>query len=87
MVMRQKVDLHIEELVLHGFSAGDRYRTGKAVERELTRLITEQGVPSSLVREGGVARINGGTFEVSPGSRAEIIGGQVAQSVYDGFGK
>ncbi len=54
--MTQKVDLHIEELVLHGFSPGDRFRIGEAVELELTRLITEQGIPSSLSRDGEVAR-------------------------------
>lgn len=85
--MEQKVDLHIEELVLHGFSPGDRYRIGQAVELELTRLITEQGIPSSLSRDGDLARINGGTINVSPNSRAEVIGGRVAQSVYGGFGK
>ena len=85
--MKQKIDLHIEQLVLHGFSPGDRYRIGEAVELELARLITEQGVPSSLRRDGELARMDGGTFNVSPNSRAEVIGGQVAQSVYGGFGK
>ncbi len=85
--MKHKVDLHIEELVLDGFSPGDRYRIGEVVELELTRLITEQGIPSSLSRDGELARMNGGTFNVSPNSRAEVIGGQVAQSVYQGFRK
>lgn len=85
--MKQKVDLHIEKLVLHGFAPGDRHRIGQAVELELTRLITEQGIPSSLRRDGELARVNGGTINVSPNSRAEVIGGQVAQSVYEGFGK
>jgi hypothetical protein len=87
MVMRQKVDLHIEELVLHGFSPGDHHRIGKAVELELTRLFTEQGVPSSLSRNGELTRMDGGTFSMSLDSRAEVIGGQVARSVYEGFGK
>ena len=85
--MKQKVNLHIEKLVLHGFSPGDRYRIGEAVELELTRLITEQGIPSSLSQAGELARMNGGTFKVSPNSRAEVIGAQVAQSVYKGFKK
>jgi len=85
--MKQKVDLHIEELVLRGFSPSDHHRIGKAVELELTRLIAEQGVPSSLSRGGEMTRMDGGTFNVSPNSRAEVVGGMVARSVYEGFGK
>ena len=79
--MTQKVDLHIEELVLHGFSPGDRFRIGEAVELELTRLITEQGIPSSLSRDGEVARTNGGTINVSSNSKADVIGSQVAHYI------
>ena len=37
------IELHIEELVLHGFSPRDRDAIGEAVQRELTRLFVEQG--------------------------------------------
>ncbi len=30
------IELHIEELVLHGFSPNDRHAIGEAVQRELT---------------------------------------------------
>lgn len=76
------VELHLEELVLHGFSPGDRYRIGEAVERELTRLFIEQGVPPSLAQGGEVGRLDGGMFKVAPGSKAEAIGAQIAQAVY-----
>lgn len=76
------VELHLEELVLHGFSPGDRYRIGEAVERELTRLFIEQGVPPSLAQGGEVAHLDGGMFKVAPGSKAEAIGAQIAQAVY-----
>lgn len=85
--MGARVNLDIEELVLHGFSPGDRHRIGQAVEFELARLITERGVPASLSREGELARMDGGTFDMSPNSRPEVVGGQVARSVYGGFGK
>jgi len=85
MVMGQNIEINIDELVLHGFSPGDRYRIGEAVELELTRLISEQGIPSSLSRGGEQTRMNGGTFNMSPNSRAELVGTQVAQSVYKGF--
>ena len=81
------VDLHIEELVLHGFAPGDRYRIRAAVEAGLARLFTEQGVPPALARRGGVAYLDGGGFTATPGSGAEEIGGQVARAVYGGLAK
>ena len=81
----KNVELNIEELVLHGFSPGDRHHIGEAVERELTRLLADRGVPQSLAQGGEVASVDGGAFEVAPGSRAQVVGAQVAQAVYGGF--
>ena len=41
-------ELNIEELVMHGFTPGDRHRIGEAVEQELTQLLADRGVPQSL---------------------------------------
>ena len=81
------IELHIEELILHGFDSGDRYRIGAAVEAELARLFAEQGVPPSLIHGGEVAHLDGGAFEVAPGSGAEAIGDQVAQALYGGLNR
>ena len=81
----KNIELNIEELVLHGFAPGDRYSIGEAVERELTRLLTDRGVPQSLERGGEIANMDGGAFEVATGSRSEAIGAQVARSVYGGL--
>ncbi len=85
MDMRPRIELHIEELVLEGFPPGDRHRIGVAVEAELTRLLEERGVPETLNSSGLIEGINGGSFEVAPGSRAERIGSQVARAVYGGM--
>ena len=79
------LELHVEELVLHGFAASDRYRIGEAVERELGRLFTERGTPPSLRQGSEIERLDGGAFEVKPGSGAEAIGIQVAQAAYGGL--
>ena len=85
--MKRNIELHIEKLVLSGFAPGDRYRIGAAVERELTRLFTERGLPPALARGSAAARIEGGAFDVVSGSRPDQIGVQVAQAVYRGFGQ
>jgi hypothetical protein len=81
------IELHIEELVLHGFSHNDRYAIGEAVQRELMRLFAEQGVHGSLSRGFRAERVDGGTFNVKPSVRAEGIGTQIGQAVYGGLGK
>lgn len=81
------IELHIEELILHGFPHSDRYQIAEAVERELTRLFAEQGIPASLSHGGEVAFLKGGSFNVALGSKVEAIGTQVAQSVYGGMNK
>ena len=83
----KNIELNIEELVLHGFSPGDRHRIGEAVEQELTRLLADRGVPQSLAQGGEVASVDGGAFEVAPGARAQVVGAQVAKAVYGGLGR
>jgi hypothetical protein len=84
---RANVELHIEELVLHGFAPGDRYRIGDAIQVELARLIAEQGIPPSFVNGGEIDRIDAGGFEMASGSRGETVGGQIARSVHGGLAR
>lgn len=79
---RQNIELHIEELVLHGFSPGDRHRIAGAVERELAMLIKEKGALQDLVNNGGIERLNGGSFQVGQNSKPEDTGAQIARVMY-----
>jgi hypothetical protein len=83
----KNIELNIEELVLYGFSPGDRHRIGEAVEQELTRLLADRGVPESLERGREIANMDGGAFEIAQGSRADVVGAQVAKAVYEGLRK
>lgn len=79
------VELHIEELVLHGFAPGDRHRIADAVERELARLFAERGVPAGLGDGFESPRLDAGSFDFAPGARAETVGEEVARAIYGGF--
>ena len=81
------VELHIEELVLHGFSPGDRYRIAEAVERELARWLAEQGVPHLLSNNVDLVEIDAGAFDVKPNAKSEMVGAQVAQAIYGGISR
>lgn len=81
------IDLHIDELVLHGFARSDRDRIGAAIQQELTRLFTEQGIPPTLAQGQPIEQLNGGTFKVTTGIKPEVAGIQIAQSIYGGLGE
>jgi hypothetical protein len=85
-MMRPNIELEIEELVLHGFGAIDRETLGLVVQQELVRLLADGGVPGGLGQGGEVSRLDGGTFNVAVGAKAEVVGTQIAQSIYGGLG-
>jgi hypothetical protein len=79
---RHTVEVHIEELFLHGSATGDRYEIAEAVERELSRLMSE-GEPMELRKNPvSLKRIDAGAFHVQAGSKARITGIRIAQAVY-----
>jgi hypothetical protein len=85
----ESVELHIEELVLHGFGAGDRHAIAQAVEQELSRLLVAQfaaqGVPRSFAESSETPRLDAGAFNVASGTKSEVIGSQIAQIVHQGL--
>jgi hypothetical protein len=80
--VQPNINLHIEELVLRGFGESERYRLAGALERELTQLFSKQRLPALLARTADIRRLDGGAFEMSAGNRPELIGAQLAQTVY-----
>jgi len=87
----ESVELHIDELVLHGFAAGDRYGIAEAVELELSRLLVAQfavqGVPRSFAKSSEQPRLDAGAFNVAPQSSADAVGSQIAHAVHGGLTK
>ncbi|HEX7288139.1 MAG TPA: hypothetical protein VF532_18275 [Candidatus Angelobacter sp.] len=78
------VELHIEELLLHGFNPNDRHAISDAVEHELTRLLVNGGI-SGIGAGTMVERLDGGRFKVAPGMKAGAVGKQLAQTLYRGM--
>lgn len=81
--IQSPIEVHIEELVLHGFASGDRYAVADAVQQELARLLTAQGMSSELSGEHNT--IDAGAFEVRLGETGSVVGAEVAQAVYQGL--
>lgn len=81
------LELHIAELVLHGFAAHDRSSIGAVLQEELVRLFDQQGIPENLNEGNQIIELDGGSFEVMQGMRAEAIGVHVAQAIYRGLNR
>ena len=82
---RPDIQLHIEELVLNGLPDVDGQAIREGIQRELARLLAEQGVPPALGGSGGALRVDGGAFDVAADADAGTIAVQVAQAVYGGL--
>jgi hypothetical protein len=78
------INLNIDELVLHGFPPGDHARIGQAIERELSRLIAERGVPQSLMEQNGSASLNVGPLHFAQGATPQTIGSGIAKAIMGG---
>jgi hypothetical protein len=76
------VKVHIDELVLHGFSPADRHRIANAVELELTRLMGDGSPPRWGQNPLAVDRMKAGTFRVQAGAKPQAAGTEIARAVY-----
>ena len=74
----KRVELHIDELVLHGFPVGERYRIAESLAAELGRLLSERGAPAGAVSREEVRTER---IEVRTGE----IGERIAQAIYGGL--
>ena len=75
------LELNIEELRLHGFKRSDREKIAAAVQTELERLFSEEGLPSGL-KDGREVRLQGGSFSVPTGLNPEKAGEHLARQMY-----
>ena len=80
-----EIKININKLVLHGFKHSDHYLIAAALQSELVRLISRQGLPDAFNQNVEIAQINGGSFDIKPGSKAGTIGSHIGQSIYGGL--
>ncbi len=81
--MRPRVEIVIDELVLHGFSPSERYAVGDSLSRELERLVMEQGFqPHESV---DIPMLKAASVKLPPSSKPDFVGSRVAEAVYGGL--
>jgi hypothetical protein len=75
------IDLRIEELILEGFPAAYRGRIAEVIQRELTQIFTDRGIPPGWSQNKDLGKLDGGSFNFSPGASVEAVGTQVAGTI------
>lgn len=78
--MKPDIELNISELVFHGYSALDARRIRDSFERELTRLLTREGIkhlPNVLYLDA--VTLNPATVT---GSGLDATGASIANAVF-----
>ena len=83
--LEYSVDLHIEELMLHGFAPGDRRQIGDSFEAEMNRLLTDTDISPSFLKSGEIALSNELEFDLASNASPESIGRQIARVIFRSF--
>ena len=80
------INLHIENLLIDGLDIphGQRLALIKALESELSRLLTENGLGETWHAGGSVPALKAANIQVNPGSPTQL-GASIARSVYTGL--
>ena len=81
----REIEVHIEELILHGFEPANRWRIADAVLQELGGLLAGRGVPSLWL--SGPERIDAGTISSASLSSPGQVGAGIAYAAYQGGAK
>ncbi len=84
-----RVSVHIERLILEGLpvTALQRLLVQRAVQRELTRLLSLGGVSHEL--RGGIAvpYVRGDAVQISKQTAPAELGRGIARAIYGGIGR
>jgi len=81
----KSIELHIEELIVDGFTPDNRERFVVAVETELVRMLNEKGIEHSLTENMEIERITGSAFRLKPDEPSETAGRHLAKAIYKGM--
>jgi hypothetical protein len=78
-----EIVLQIDQVVIEGYPASQRWQIGSALESELGRLLTERGLPPALLGGGAIPVVETDAFRPRPTDRAAAVGVRLAHAIYD----
>ncbi len=83
------IQLHIERLILEDLpiSRAQGPQVQAAVEAELARLLTQNGIAPTLASGGALRSVSAEAIEIAPKSEAATLGYQIAGAVHGGLNR
>lgn len=84
-----KIVVHIDRLTLEGLplASAQSPRLRRAIERELSRLLSRGGIATTLSRGGALPRIDAPSICFGARERPDALGRSIAGAVYGGIGR
>lgn len=82
--MRPRVEILIDELILHGFSPAERYAIGDLLSQELERLILDQGYQARENVE--IPVLKAAPVKLQSNAKSDQVGSQLAKAVHTSLG-
>jgi hypothetical protein len=79
----RSIEVHIGQLVLHGFAPSDRRPIAESIERELRSLLSQEEFSNSNSLE--IDHVNSGSFQLENNRRSESAGANIARAIYRGL--
>lgn len=81
----RRIEIHIEELVLHGVAPVDRRAVSDALQREFETLVARDGVAALLSRAESLTQQSARPITLAPGARPTALGVEVARTIHRGW--
>jgi hypothetical protein len=82
-----RVEVTVDEFVLHGFQPSERYTIGDAFQLELERLFSGAGLGPAFRRDAELPRLETGQVSLPDRARPASVGAQVARAVHGALTK
>ena len=79
-----RIRLHIDELVLHGFAPGDRYRIADALQARLGELLAEDQPDAAGAQRVDVPQADVGEVHIQQ-TGPSAIGAELANALHGGL--
>ena len=83
--MKQRINLHIDRLVLRGFNHEDRQGIAEGLQQELARMFADPQAAQQLTASGDMPRLRIGNISIGQNSKPQRVGSQVAQGIGKGM--
>ena len=75
----REIEVHIEELVLHGFPRSARWQIADAIESELRARLTKDGVPAAW--QSSPRQLDAGSIKSNTHAK---LGTEIARAIHGG---